>query len=196
MGVPAASSASRRPRPTTARATSSSRARDRISPSSFDDPRAAQLHDRRAADRQRHGNAPPGHALRAPALVDNVVGYTVYGDYDSRTAERIVDAVGRRRRRRRAGVGAAGRLFRAPAGVPLRRRAGRAAAGSARPAVRLRRSRWACARGDNALRDALDDVLERRHADIDRILRPSTACRASRRHADDADARPLVAVAC
>ena len=81
---------------------------------SFDDPRLQQPEDRRAAGRRRRANTPPAHALAERGIVDNVVGFTLYGDYaQPNPPARIVDAVAKRRRRRRGRLGAARRLLRA-----------------------------------------------------------------------------------
>jgi mxaJ protein len=62
--------------------------------SSFDDPRLPRLKigvQLIGADGQ---NTPPAHALTARGILDNIRGYTVYGDYDSLAPQRaIVDAV-------------------------------------------------------------------------------------------------------
>ena len=58
-------------------------------------------------------NTPPAHALSEQGIVDNVVGYTVYGDYrQSNPPARIVEAVENGDDRCRRGVGPARRLFR------------------------------------------------------------------------------------
>jgi mxaJ protein len=137
---------------------------------SFDDPSLAQ----RIIGVQLIGddfyNAPPAHALSARGMIDNIRGYTVYGDYgkDSPPSE-IVKAV------------AAGAIDLAVAWGPM---AGYYASrqsvplavtpvspeqdGPTRPftfaiAVGVRR-------GEQALRAEIDEVLERRRGDIDRLL--------------------------
>ena len=108
---------------------------------------------------------PPGHALARSGLIDNVRGFTVFGE--GPTAQRMVDAVAR------------GDLDAALVWGP---QAGWFAARSALD-VRLARPPAALAgmpfefdismgvrRGDRALRDELDAILERRRADIDAIL--------------------------
>jgi len=115
-------------------------------------------------------NTPPAHALARRGIVQNVRGYTVYGDYTSDSPpSRIIDAVAR------------GDIDVAVAWGPM---AGYWARRSAVPltvtpvqpqtdgpsvpfvfdiALGLRR-------GDAALRASLDSILTRRHAEIDELL--------------------------
>jgi mxaJ protein len=115
-------------------------------------------------------NTPPAHALARRGIVQNVRGYTVYGDYTSDSPpSRIIDAVAR------------GDIDVAVAWGPM---AGYWARRSAVPltvtpvqpqtdgpsvpfvfdiALGLRR-------GDAAFRTSLDSILTRRHAEIDKLL--------------------------
>lgn len=61
---------------------------------SFDDPRLKTLKIGVQIIGDDGANAPPAHALAARGIVDNVRGYTVYGDYSKpNPPARIVDAV-------------------------------------------------------------------------------------------------------
>lgn len=143
------------------------RARDGITPTSFDDPRLAQ----RRIGVQLIGNdmaaSPPGYALTQHGLVRNVVGFSIIGERPS--AQRMVDALA-------AGTidgalvwGPQAGWFAAHAPVPLR-----VVQVPAPPNLEGQRFDFAIAmgvrHGDEALRRTLDDFIGRRHADIERIL--------------------------
>jgi len=111
--------------------------------------------------------SPPGYALARHGVVDNVVGYTIYGDGPA--AERLVRAL----ERGELGVGVvwgpqAG-YYAAQSAVPLTVRPARPP--SDLPGVPFE---FAMAVGvrkqERALRDELDAALDRRRADIDSIL--------------------------
>jgi mxaJ protein len=115
-------------------------------------------------------NTPPAHALARRGIVDNVVGFTVYGDYrEPDPPARIVDAV------------AGGAIDTALVWGPL---AGYFAS-RARPPLEVTPVSPALdapglpftfaiavgvRKGDHARRDALDAVLARRRAEIDALL--------------------------
>jgi mxaJ protein len=134
---------------------------------SFDDPRLKVLRIGVQLVGSDLAATPPGHALVAKGAIDNVRGFTIHGDGPA--PERIVKAV------------QAGEL---DAGVVWGPLAGYFAARGAAPLeVRLARAprelggmpfefsiAMGVRRGDHALRDALDAILERRRADIDAIL--------------------------
>lgn len=135
--------------------------------SGFDDPRLR----REKVGVQLIGNdlaaSPPGYALARHGVVDNVVGYTIYGEGPA--AERLVHAV----ERGELGVGVlwgpqAG-YFAAKSAVPLKVMPARPPSDLAgipfdfAVAVGVRRQ-------DRTLRDELDAALERRRGEIDSIL--------------------------
>jgi mxaJ protein len=110
---------------------------------------------------------PAGHALAARGLVGNVRGFTVYGDGPA--AKREIDAIRDGSLDSALVWGPQAGYFAALATPPLELRVVRpSAADVAAPfefdiAMGVRR-------GDVALRDELDAILERRRADIDAIL--------------------------
>jgi len=62
----------------------------------FDDPRLIKLRIGVQLVGDDGSNTPPAHALSARGLIDNIRGYTIYGDYESRAPQApIVDAVAR-----------------------------------------------------------------------------------------------------
>jgi mxaJ protein len=143
------------------------RARDGITPASFDDPRLPRLR----IGVQLIGNdmaaSPPAHALSRHGLVGNVVGFPVVGEQPS--AQRMVDALA-------AGAidgaliwGPQAGWFAAHSPVPLR-----LAAVAPPPDLKGQPFEFSISmgvrRGNDALRLALDDFIRRRQADIDRIL--------------------------
>jgi quinoprotein dehydrogenase-associated probable ABC transporter substrate-binding protein len=110
--------------------------------------------------------SPPGHALVRAGAIDNVRGFPIYGDGPA--AQRMVDAV------------AAGQLDLAFVWGPQagwfahRAKAPVTVAPAATPAGLPVPFEFSIAmgvrKGDKALRDRLDEILQRRHADIDAIL--------------------------
>jgi mxaJ protein len=145
--------------------------RDRgVRVASFDDPALRRLRVGVQIIGDDYANAPPAHALAERGIVDNVVGYTVYGDYrkDSPPSE-IVHAVAR------------GDVDLAVVWGPL------AGYYASREPVALDLTpvspeidlpflpfvydiSMGVRRGDNALRDVLDRIIVRRSRDIDAIL--------------------------
>jgi mxaJ protein len=132
----------------------------------FDDPRLARL----AIGVQLIGNdlaaTPPGHALAQAGLTDNVRGFTVMGE--APTAQRMVSAV------------ASGNIDAALVWGP---QAGYFAARARQLEVRIAQApaslgtmpfefdiAMGVKRGNKALRDELDAIIDRRRADIDAIL--------------------------
>lgn len=136
---------------------------------SLDDPRLRTLRIGVHLIGDDYANPPPVHALARRHIVDNVVGYTIYGDYrQPDPPARLVQAV------------AAGDVDVAivwgPLGGYFGRRAGLAVT-PVRPEIDLPFLPMVfdiaagVRRGDDALRDELDAVLERRRDEIDAILR-------------------------
>jgi quinoprotein dehydrogenase-associated probable ABC transporter substrate-binding protein len=117
------------------------------------------------------GSATPGaYALARRGLVDNVVGYSVYGDYTQpNPPARIVDAVARGE----VDVG----IVRGPlAGYFARRQPVQLDVTPVTPAVEPPGLRFAFAisvgvkKADKALRDEVDDILARNQGAIEKIL--------------------------
>jgi mxaJ protein len=107
---------------------------------------------------------PAGHALAAKGAVQNVVGFTVYGERPA--AQRIVDAIARGELGAAVLWGPQAGYFAAKHELQVRR-------AQAPPDVPLP-FEFAISvgvkRGSKALREALDAALERRRGDIDAIL--------------------------
>jgi mxaJ protein len=140
-----------------------------ISLASLDDPRLRDLRVGVQLIGDDGMNTPPAHALARRGIVDHVVGYTVYGNYRSpNPPSRIIDAVAR------------GDIDVALAWGPLAGYGARhhAAALDITPILPAEDAglplTFAIAMGvrkdDAGLRAAIDSVLVRRHAEIERIL--------------------------
>jgi mxaJ protein len=138
--------------------------------SSLDDPR---LHKWKVGVQMignDHMNSPPAHALSSRGIVNNVVGYTVYGDYrDQEPARGIIDAVAK-------GDIDVAIVWGPQAGFFARQQSAALDIVPVSPQIDLPFLPFvfdismAVRRGDNALRDRLDNLIERRHDDIERIL--------------------------
>jgi quinoprotein dehydrogenase-associated probable ABC transporter substrate-binding protein len=110
--------------------------------------------------------SPPGHALTRAGAIDNVTGFAVYGDGPA--AQRMVDAIAAGRIDLALVWGPQAGYFAQRAAVPMTVVATAAPAGLPVPfefaiAMGVRK-------GDAALRDKLDEILQRRRTDIDAIL--------------------------
>jgi len=136
---------------------------------SLDDPRLRELRIGVHLIGDDYANPPPVHALARRGIIDNVAGYTIYGDYrQPDPPARLVEAV------------AAGEVDVAivwgPLGGYFGRRAGLAMA-PVRPQIDLPFQPMVfdialgVRRGEVAFRDELDAVLERRREEILAILR-------------------------
>jgi len=137
---------------------------------SFDDPRLKTLTIGIQITGEDYDNPPAAQALAARHLVENVRGYTVYGDYSRPDPQRdIVDAVADGRVDLAIVWGPLAGYYgrREPAAIDVvtvtPERDGRSLAFAFDIAMGVRR-------GDRALRDALDAVIVRRGAGIRRIL--------------------------
>jgi mxaJ protein len=114
-------------------------------------------------------NSPPAHALAARQIVENVVGYTVYGDYlEPNPPAKIVDAVARGEIDVAIVWGPLAGYFAPLQSTPLELT-------PVTPQVdRILPFTFdisvGVARRARALRDEIDKVLDRRRADIDRLL--------------------------
>jgi mxaJ protein len=110
---------------------------------------------------------PPGHALAEAGATDNVVGFPIPGEQPA--AERIVHALAR-------GELDAAFVWGPQAGYYAQRAARPLQLHYVPPPASLKKQPFSFAiamgvrRGDQALRDRLDDFIVRRQADIDRIL--------------------------
>jgi quinoprotein dehydrogenase-associated probable ABC transporter substrate-binding protein len=136
----------------------------------FDDPRLRALRIGVQMVGDDYANTPPAHALARRGIVDNVTGYTLYGDYrEANPPARIVDAVAK------GDIDVA--VVWGPLGGYFARRAGRkldVVAVSPRvdpPHLPLTFAiALGVAKGREGLRDSLQLVLDRRSAEIRRIL--------------------------
>ena len=137
---------------------------------SLDDPRLHKLKIGVQMIGNDHMNSPPAHALSARGIIDNVSGYTVYGDYrDDNPTRGIVDAVAN------AAVDVA-IVWGPQAGYFAREEKVALDIVPVSPQIDLPFLPFvfdismAVRRGDQALRDRLDNAIERHHDDIERIL--------------------------
>jgi quinoprotein dehydrogenase-associated probable ABC transporter substrate-binding protein len=110
--------------------------------------------------------SPPGYALTRAGAIDNVTGFTVYGDGPA--ARRMIEALDAGRIDLALVWGPQAGYFARQAKVPMRVTAATPPAGLPVPfefsiAMGVRK-------GDTALRDRLDEILQRRRPEIDAIL--------------------------
>ena len=114
-------------------------------------------------------NTPPAHALASRGIIDNVVGYTVYGDYaEDNPPARIIDAVVRGDVDIAIVWGPLGGYFAKKSDVPLEVKPVEPAADPHLPftfsiALGVRKN-------DKPLRDELDAILARKRDEIEAIL--------------------------
>jgi mxaJ protein len=137
---------------------------------SFDDPRLKKLKVGVQMIGNDHVNSPPAHALAKCGIINNVSGYTVYGDYRSQAPGRdIVDAVVN-------GKVDVAVVWGPQAGYFARQENVALDIVPVSPQIDLPFLPFVfdismgVRRGDNALRDQLDQEIEKRRADIERIL--------------------------
>ena len=137
---------------------------------SFDDPALKQLKIGVQMIGDDFSNAPPAHALSRRNIVTNVKGYTVYGDYNQpNPPARIVDAVANGDVDVAIVWGPLAGYFAKQSRVPL-------AVVPVSPQVDqpflpfVFDIAMGVRRGDQDLKDQVEQVLERRRSDIDRIL--------------------------
>lgn len=143
----------------------------RIDIDSLDDPRLRKLKIGVQMIGDDYASSPPAHALANRGMTDNIVGYSVYGDYRTDSPpRRAVDAVARREVDLSAVWGPTAGYFAKKSSVPL-------AVTPFTPEIDLPFLPFvfdismAVRRGDTALRDQLDRIIERRRPQIDAILR-------------------------
>jgi mxaJ protein len=110
---------------------------------------------------------PPGHALARAGYVDNVRGFPVMGDGPA--VERLVRAIAEGELDAGLAWGPQAAWFAARAGGALDVTLARAPAGLGGQPFEFDIS-MGVRRGDRALRDELDAIVRKRHADIDAIL--------------------------
>jgi mxaJ protein len=138
---------------------------------SLDDPRLRKLKIGVQMIGDDYASSPPAHALANRGMTRNVVGYSVYGDYTQDSPTRhIVDAVAKREVDLSAVWGPTAGYFARRSSVPL-------AVTLFTPEIDLPFLPFvfdismAVRRGDTELRDRLDRIIEKRHAEIGTILR-------------------------
>ena len=133
----------------------------------FDDSRLARLR----VGVQLVGNdlaaTPAGHALAMSGHVENVYGFTIYGDGPA--SQRMVDALAKGALDAALVWGPQAGYFAARATRPLELRIARPPAALVNVPFEFEIA-MGVRRGDAALRDELDAILERRRSDIDTIL--------------------------
>ena len=144
---------------------------------SFDDPRLARLH----IGVQLVGNdlaaTPPGHALAARGATANVEGFTVFGEGPA--VQRLVAAIDDGRLDAGVAWGPQAAWFASHASAPLALAPAHAPAGLAPMPFEFSIA-VGVKRGEKALRDAIDGVLDKRRADIDALLAEYRVPRADR----------------
>ena len=133
----------------------------------FDDPRLRSL----TIGVQLVGNdlaaTPPGHALALNGNLDNVRGFTVFGQGPA--PQRMVAALARRELDAALIWGPQAAYFAKRSAIPLEVRLARPPAGLADMPFEFDMA-MGVRRGERELRDELDAIIERRRADIDAIL--------------------------
>jgi quinoprotein dehydrogenase-associated probable ABC transporter substrate-binding protein len=116
-------------------------------------------------------NTPPAHALAARDLIDNVVGFTVYGDYaEPNPPARVVDAVAKGEVDVAVVWGPTAGYFAKKAAVPLVLTPVVPATDAVSGLPFTFGIALGVRRGNTEFRDTLDAILVKRKADIDRIL--------------------------
>lgn len=137
---------------------------------SLDDPRLKQLKIGVQMIGDDGSNTPPAHALAERGIIQNVVGYTVYGDYQQESPPaRIIAAVARSEIDVALAWGPMAAWFARRQSVPLE-------ITPVEPAVDSSGLPFTFAiamgvrKGDKNLHKEINSILERRKADIDKIL--------------------------
>ena len=139
--------------------------------SSFDDPLLRKLRIGVQIIGDDQTNAPPAHALTRRNIIDNVKGFTLYGDYSQpNPPARIIDAVEKGDIDLAIVWGPLAGYFAKQSNVPME-------VVPVTPQIDqpflpfVFDISMGVRRGDQQLRDQLEQVLEQRRADIDRILK-------------------------
>jgi mxaJ protein len=116
-------------------------------------------------------NTPPAHALSEQGIVDNIVGFTVYGDYsEPNPPSRIVEAVEHGTIDVAAAWGPLAGYFAGQSPVPLTV-VPISDTAEFRPLLFQYDIAVAVRKGNAALRSQIDDVLAQRHDEINRLLK-------------------------
>jgi mxaJ protein len=150
---------------------------------SIDDPRLRTLRVGVQMIGDDFRNSPPAHALSARGLVDNIVGYSVLGDYSQpHPPARIVEAVARGEIDVALVWGPLAGYFARQATVPLDLAPARPGPHDVPFAFDVS---IGVRHGDTARRRMLDAFVERRRADIDRVLADYGVPRAPRTGTED-----------
>lgn len=143
----------------------------RIDIDSLDDPRLRNLKIGVQMIGDDYASSPPAHALANRGMTHNVVGYSVYGDYAKPDPPRnVVDAVAKKEVDLSAVWGPTAGYFAKKSSVPL-------VVTPFTPEIDLPFLPFvfdismAVRRGDTALRDKLDRIIEKREEEIAKILR-------------------------
>jgi mxaJ protein len=136
----------------------------------FDDPRLRKLKIGVQMIGDDYASSPPAHALANRGITANVAGYSVYGDYrEESPPRRIVEAVANKEVDVSAVWGPTAGYYIRKSRVPL-------VATPVSPQIDVPFLPFvfdismAVRRGDTALRDRLESILDRRAADIEKIL--------------------------
>jgi len=147
-----------------------SRAGSGLDIASLDDPRLRQLRVGVQLIGEDASNSPPAHALSGRGIVSNVVGYPVFGDYSKPSPlVPIVDAVEHRDVDIAIVWGPTAGYFARHRPVPLELRA--VAPDATFPALPFAFDIAMAVRpGDAGLAAELDDFIDRRRGDIERVL--------------------------
>ncbi len=147
-----------------------SRADRAIELASLNDPRLRDLKIGVQIVGDDYASSPPAHALANRGMIDNIVGYSVYGDYrQPNPPARIIDGVVNREVDVAVVWGPLAGYFAKGSAVPLRLT-------PVSPALEPPGVRFAFGiamgvkKGEPGLRDELNAVLARRRSEIDRIL--------------------------
>jgi mxaJ protein len=134
---------------------------------SFDDPRLRSMRVGVQLIGDDLAATPPGHALARRGIVDNVTGFTVYGEGPA--AQRLIAAIADGRLDAGVAWGPQAAYFAKRAPVPLETRVAAAPEDLAPMPFEFSIS-MGVRRTDRGLRDEIDAVLARRRDDIDAIL--------------------------
>lgn len=147
------------------------RARDGLTVQSMDDPRLARLRIGVHVVGDDYASLPPLQALGRRGLVRNVSGYSLYGNYaEPDPPARLIDAVARGDVDVAIVWGPLGGYFAARQAVPLQ--VTQMAKDTDGPGVPfIYDISMGVRKGDRRLRQTLQDVLDRRQAEIQSILR-------------------------
>ena len=148
------------------------RSAERLDLRSFDDPRLKKLKIGVQLIGDDYANTPPAHELARRGLVRNIVGFTVYGDYGRENPPaRIIEAVARGQVDAAIVWGPLAGYFAPRQDVRLSVTPVSPSAPSAEGSLPMSFDiAVGVRRGDTALAAEIDSILQRRRADVNRIL--------------------------